>query len=303
MKRSLAIAISAAAVLMGLTACSNPELDDTEQQSGSQDVVTTVEKDDEIAAMLPDSYKDKGFTAAINANIPPVKFVDDSGDITGLNPELLRAAARVLGIEVTFKEVTFDALVPGLESKRYDVIASVGDYVERQKHIDFIDYLQNGTAIIATTDFEKDKVKPADLCGLSIGYTRGTSQQANLEAANEECAAAGEPAIKINAYQDGGAGVLSVKSGEADGFWGDLPPMAYNVRTDSDMFKLIYTEQDSVVGIGIHKDNAEFRDALRAALLKLVDNGVYDKLLDQWGLADFGVPTMDINSENSIGEG
>ncbi|WP_166979223.1 ABC transporter substrate-binding protein [Paramicrobacterium fandaimingii] len=303
MKRSLAIALSAAAVLMGLTACANPELDDTEQQSGSQDVVTTVEKDDEIAAMLPDSYKDEGFTAAINANIPPVKFVDDSGDITGLNPELLRAAARVLGIDVSFKEVTFDALVPGLESKRYDVIASVGDYVERQAHIDFIDYLQNGTAIIAPKDFEKDEVEPADLCGLSIGYTRGTSQQGNLEAANKECSAAGEPPIKINAYQDGGAGVLSVKSGEADGFWGDLPPMAYNVRTDSDMFKLIYTEQDSVVGIGVHKDNAEFRDALRAALLKLVDNGVYDKLLDQWGLSDFGVPTMDINSKNSIGEG
>lgn len=300
MKRSLAVAISTAVVLVGLTACSNPELDDTEQQAGSDDVVTSVEKDDAIAAMLPESYQGGSFTAAINANVPPVKFVDDAGEINGLNPELLRAAARVMGVEVTFQEATFDSLVPGLESKRFDVIASVGDYVERQTNIDFIDYLQNGTAIIAPTGFEKDEVKPGDLCGLSIGYVRGTSQQGNLEAANQECAAAGEPAIKINAYQDGGAGVLSVKSGAADGFWGDLPPMAYNVQTDPDVFKLIYTEQDSVVGIGVNKDNAEFRDALRAALLKLVDDGVYDELLDQWGLADFGVPTMELNSKNSL---
>lgn len=301
MKRLSVLAVTTAAGLLALNGCANPTLDDAGQQAGSDDIVAAVERDDAIAAMLPEAYQDKGhFTASINADVPPVKFIDDSGNITGLNPELLRAAARVLGIEVELQEGTFDSMVPGLESKRYDAIASVGDYVERQTHIDFVDYLQNGTAILAPADFEKDEVEPADLCGLSIGYSRGTSQQGNLEAANEECAASGEPAIQINGYQDAGAGVLSVKSGEADAFWGDLPPMAYNVETDPEAFKLIYTEQDSVVGIGIHKDNAEFRDALHEALLKLVDDGVYDQLLDEWGMSDFGVPAMEINSENSL---
>lgn len=300
MKRLSILALSTAIGLLGLSACANPTLDDAGQQAGSDDVVAAVQRDDAIAAMLPEAYRDKGFSASINADVPPVKFIDDSGNITGLNPELLRAAARVLGTEVNLQVGTFDSLVPGLESKRYDAIASVGDYIERQTHVDFIDYLQNGTAVIAPADFEKDEVEPAELCGYNIGYSRGTSQQGNLETANEECAALGKPAIEINGYQDAGAGVLSVKSGAADGFWGDLPPMAYNVETDPDTFKLVYTEQDSVVGIGIHKDNPELRDALRAALLKLVDDGVYDQLLDEWGLSGFGVPTMEINSKNSV---
>ncbi|MHC6229195.1 transporter substrate-binding domain-containing protein [Arthrobacter sp. MMS24-T111] len=109
----------------------------------------------------------------------------------GPEPQLLRAAAKVLGTEAQFQEGTFDAMVPGLEAKRYDAIASVADFVERQTRIDFIDYLKNGTAIIASKNFDKDQVTPEQFCGMSIGYARGTSQQGNLEKYAQTCAEKG----------------------------------------------------------------------------------------------------------------
>ncbi|MHC9043316.1 ABC transporter substrate-binding protein [Microbacterium saperdae] len=299
MKRIIVATVSIAALVLGMAGCANPEIESEGQQTEAADIVASVEKNDEIAALLPEEFAD-GFTISINTDVEPIKFVDSDGNIAGLNPDLLRAAARVLGTEAEFEEGTFDGLMPGLEAKRFDVIASVADFVERQTYIDFIDYMRNGTAIITNVDFENDQITRDDFCGLSIGYARGTSQQASLEEIAAECAASGSPELEINGYNDTGAGILSVKSGEADAFWGDFPQMAYNVKKTPDTFKIVYEEQKSILGIGIHKDNAELRDALQAALLQLVEDGTYDALMEKWGLSESALPEMDINSDISM---
>lgn len=298
MKRTIVSTIGVAALVMAMAGCANPEVETENQQSEAADIVASVEKNDEIAAMLPEEFAD-GFSVSINADVEPIKFIDSDGNIAGLNPDLLRAAGRVLDTDVEFEEGTFDALIPGLEAKRFDVIASVADFVERQTSIDFIDYLRNGTAILTSVDFDGDELTREDLCGMSIGYTRGTSQQASLEKIAAECADAGAPELKINGYNDSGAGILSVQSGAADAFWGDLPQMAYNVKKTPDTFKIVYKEQVSILGIGVHKDNTGLRDALQAAMKQLVADGTYDKLLEKWGLEDAALPEMDINSDIS----
>ncbi|MFK0005269.1 ABC transporter substrate-binding protein [Paenarthrobacter sp. NPDC090522] len=302
MKKLSVLALASVVGLLGMSGCANPTDNVGAQQTGGTDILAAVQKDDAIAAMLPEDIRQKGgFTVSINADVAPVKFIDGDGKITGLNPELLRAAAKVLGTEAQFQEGTFDAMVPGLEAKRYDAIASVADFVERQTKIDFIDYLKNGTAIIASKGMKEDQLTPEQLCGLSVGYARGTSQQGNLEKYAAACEAKGASKLEVNGYQNSGAGILSVKSGAADAYWGDLPQMSYNVKTDPGLFKIVYTEQKSVLGIGINKDNPKLRDALRAALLKLVQDGTYDALLDKWGLKDFGIPDMHVNSTNTLG--
>lgn len=299
MKRMIVSTVGIAALVLGMAGCANPEIASEGQQSEAADLVASVEKNDEIAAMLPEEFQ-SGFSISINTDVEPIKFIDSDGNIAGLNPDLLRAAARVLGTEAEFEEGTFDGLMPGLEAKRFDVIASVADFVERQTYIDFIDYMRNGTAIITAADFEGDTLSREDFCGLSIGYARGSSQQASLEAIAAECAASGAAELSINGYNDTGAGILSVTSGEADAFWGDYPQMAYNVKKTPDTFKIVYEEQKSILGIGIHKDNPELRDALQAALLHLVEDGTYAELMDKWGLGDSALPEMDINSDISM---
>ncbi|MFG1921032.1 ABC transporter substrate-binding protein [Cryptosporangium sp. NPDC048952] len=300
MKRAASWAVACVIAIGTLSACANPTTG-SQQQAGAADIVGSVKKDEAIAALVPERIKNQGhFTVSINPDVTPIKFVDDEGKIAGLNPDLLRAAGKIMGVEVRFQQGTFDAMVPGLESKRYDAIASIADFVERQTKIDFIDYLQNGTAVIAAKGFEQDSVTREKMCGLSVGYARGTSQQGSLETISRDCVARRLPELKINGYQDSAAGILSVKSGEADAFWGDLPQMAYNTQTSPELFKIIFQEKGSVVGIGIRKDDPQLRDALRGALLKLVDDGVYEALLKQWKLVGFGIPEMPVNSKNSL---
>lgn len=301
MKRTLIAASTTLLMLLGVSACANPEIEGGSDQAESQSLVADVQKDDSIAAMLPEKYREQGgFTVSINPDVEPIKFIDSEGEISGVNPDLLRAAGRVLDTEVKFQQGTFDGMVPGLEAKRFDAIGSVADFVERQTHIDFIDYLKNGTAIITASDFPEDTLELLDLCGLSIGYSRGTSQQGSLEKASKNCVEADKPEISVNGYGDAGAGILAVQSEAADAFWGDLPQMSYNVQQSPDSFKIVYEERVSILGIGIHKDNSELRDALQAALLKLVEDGTYNELLASWGLESTAHPEMNINSDISL---
>lgn len=301
MKAISVLTACVAATVLGVSACANPTDAGEAQQQGSADIIDSVEKDDDIAATLPEDIRTSGhITVSINPDVEPVKFLDADGNIVGLNPDLLRAAGTVLGIEIDFQEGTFDSMVPGLASKRYDLIASIGDYVERQKQIDFIDYLKSGTGLLASTSVDREISSPDDLCGLAVGYTRGTSQQELVESAAKACDQAGEDPIEISPYGDTGAGILALESGEDDAYWGDLPNVRYNAEQEPDLFELVYSEQESVYGIGVNKDDTQLRDALRAALRSLAADGVYDELLKQWNQEDYGLPGFPINDDLSL---
>lgn len=302
MKRHLKALGLAAVVLLTMSACANPEEVGAAATNIPEASQRTYQADPEIAAMVPEAYKKRGsFTVAVSPDIPPVKYVDNAGVITGFAPELLRAAGQVMGLEAEMQKGTFDSMVPGLSSKRFDVIGSISDFEERRSQIDFIDYMYAGTGILTSAGFEKDEIVPEDLCGYGIGFIVGTQQQGLLEAASEKCEAAGRDPVAGTGYPDGGATVLAVKSGQEDGAWIDAPVALYNVTQEPDTFKTIYLDKESMLyGIGVHTSNPEFRDALRAAMQKLATNGDYKELITEFGLAELGLPEMPLNQGGSV---
>jgi polar amino acid transport system substrate-binding protein len=305
MRRPISVAVLAAVGIAALAACSNPSTGGSAGAGpvggggkSSEKILVQVTKDPQISAMLPATIARRGaVTAAINPDAAPVKYIDGDGKIAGLNPDLLRAAGKVLGINVSFQQTSFDAQVPGLEAKRFDLMASAGDFVERQAQIDFIDYLVAGTAILAAKGFKSDALTPRDLCGVKIGYVRGAAQQGLLATAQKACVSAGKPQIALNGYGDENSGLLAVRSGQADAFWGDLAPMVFNATSKPDQFKIVYKQKITNYGIGVSKADPRFRDALRAALKELVDKGVYAQLLKAWGQQDYGLPELPMNNK------
>lgn len=299
-RRGMAV-VAGAGLLAGLSACANPTAGGSEVTA--QEVGPTVENtaNEEIAAMVPEDLRERGsFTVAINPDIAPVKFLDESGEVAGLNPELLEAAGTLMDLDAEFQKTSFDALVPGLEAQRFDVIASIGDFKERQEKIDFIDYLTTGSALIVATDSEGDAVSEEDMCGMNLSFVRGTYQQGQIEGISESCTSGGGDAVEATGYGDANAALLSVKSGQADGFWGDLQQLSYNEKTNPETYKVVAEDASGPYGIGVNKEEAEFRDALQAALLELVENGTYDQTLQKWGQEDFGMPEMPLNTGASM---
>lgn len=297
--RKSALGAVAAVALSLIAACANP----SDNAQNTQDATAagaspsiTMEKDDAIADKVPDQYKEAGtFAVAVNPSSPPLKYLDDNGEFTGLAPDLMNAAADVLGLKAEMSQTSFDALLPGLEAKRFDVILSINDFADRREQIDFIDYLWAGTAITGSTNLDQDSVTPDSLCGLSIGYARGNVQQGLLEKASKQCTKDGGDEVEAVGFQDVNAALLAVSSGQVDAVWGDATSMVYSAENEPDVYKVLYEEKSGPYGVGVHKDDADLRDALQAALKKCVEEGVYDELLDHYGLSDYALPKMPLN--------
>jgi len=113
----------------------------------------TASKVDELAALVPQEIATKGtINLGVNVDIAPLKFIDDSGAVTGFSVDQFRLASDVLGLKVNVEQGSFDSLIPGLESGRYDALASLADTVERQRSVRFVDFLRAGVSWVAKPD-------------------------------------------------------------------------------------------------------------------------------------------------------
>jgi polar amino acid transport system substrate-binding protein len=73
--------------------------------------------------------------------------------------------------------------------------------------------------------------------------------------------------------------------------------LAYNVKTSPDAFEVDASPFGTLpVGIPVPKNNPKLRDAIQAALKKVIDSGTYDTLLAKWNLQDQALKGAPINT-------
>ncbi len=125
-----------------------------------------------------------GIVIAIS-NDPPYTYQDEkTKDFDGVDVRILRMVAKLLGIQkVRFEIVQFDAMIPGLVAKRWDV---VGDNIhENEKRLAVIDFTSPafwyGTALAVPKGNPKNIHTSADLAGKVVGVVRGSFQHGFLE--------------------------------------------------------------------------------------------------------------------------
>ena len=105
----------------------------------------TIAANPALSALVPEFYRQKQpITVAVNPEIAPVKFIDEDGEVASFAPDLISAAAKVLGLKIRFVQASFDSLIPGLAANRFDVLLSLGDFPSRHSKVTFIDYLNVG---------------------------------------------------------------------------------------------------------------------------------------------------------------
>ena len=86
---------------------------------------------------------------------PPFTYHDESGELTGYDVEVTRAVADKLGVDVEFKETQWDAMLAGLDSKRFDMVANQVSLTtpERLAKYDKSQaYSWSGAVVLAPTD-------------------------------------------------------------------------------------------------------------------------------------------------------
>ena len=143
--------LAALAALLSAGCAAPDEESPANDDSASDTEVTTLQKDDEIAGMLPADIQEAGVVrVASGVSFPPMEFFDtDNETVLGFDADLGKALGEVLGVEFEFQNTNFDGIIGGLEAGRYDLaLTSMIDKKERQASVDFVDYLNSGLAFM-----------------------------------------------------------------------------------------------------------------------------------------------------------
>ncbi|OYP20465.1 ABC transporter substrate-binding protein [Streptomyces sp. FBKL.4005] len=282
------VAITSAALF--LTACGSGDTDTTSVAADSAqvpttDVVSAVRKDAAVAKLLPAGTTHLTVAVSVGGTPPGTTYLADGKTLTGQDVDFTKAVARVLGVELTVEQASFEAILPALDSGKYDFGASnFGVTDERRRTIDFVTYINDGQGFATRKDSKLAKVTDLrQLCGLNVATGAGTTFEATLEQNKHLCTDAGKKAYQVQTYAEQSAIWSSLQQGRSDIVMSTINGLRYAVAHQEGL-KFLNEYHRLDVGFAFKK-GTKLAPAFQAAVDKLLSDGTYDRILRKWGTA------------------
>jgi polar amino acid transport system substrate-binding protein len=297
MRRSLAAMCLPALAFLVLAGCGSSKKSTT----ASTSTTPTPGVNAAIAAEVPAAIKKKGtLSVGTEAEYAPNEFVGPDGHtIIGMDPDLVKALAAVMGLKAHLINSTFEAIIPGLASGRYDLGASsFTDTKEREKTVDFVTYLSVGQAFLTKANGGPQPNTLSDLCGHTVSVEKGTVELEEAEKQNKKCKSEGKATIKLLAFPGQNEANLALSSGRAEIDYADSPIIAYQVRKLGVSVRSSPTFGAAPYGLALPKGNGMAKPVLEALKL-LIANGTYAAILKRWELQTAAISNPVINGAQS----
>ncbi|TIQ83595.1 MAG: ectoine/hydroxyectoine ABC transporter substrate-binding protein EhuB [Mesorhizobium sp.] len=228
-------------------------------------------------------------------NQAPWGFVDANGAVKGQSVDVLKAAFAPLGItEIDAVVTEFGALIPGLQARRFDVIAA-GLYIkpERCKVVAFGDPdIKMGEAFLVAKGNPKSLRSYTDVAQKSdvvLGAGRGSVEgQIALDA--------GVPKSRVLLFPDMDSVLSALIAGRVDVFAATTATVTAGAAAASDKVEraLPFTQPVDANGnviygypaLAFRQDDSDFRDAYNAELKKLKESGKLLEILRAYGFTE-----------------
>ncbi|MGJ5038529.1 MULTISPECIES: ABC transporter substrate-binding protein [unclassified Bradyrhizobium] len=253
-------------------------------------------------AALKEKYPDwKGKTLvnAINPHTPGYESIDpkDPSKYVGFDIDLGEAIGDCLGFKLTYKPVTFAALLTTLASGQADIVISdIYATKERAKAADFITYSKVFDGVLVAKGNPKGiNGINLSMCGAAAAENTGYVEVPLIQDLAPKCKEAGKPEPTIQLYDNNANCIQAILAGRADTYVNDVNTVDQAVKAYPDKLeKAIAVTIPYSVGIAVPKDKPKFRDAVMAALIEVQKEGIHQELLKKWQLdpANFKEPDI-----------
>jgi len=254
-----------------------------------------------IEKLVPAAVKSKGvLTVAADATYAPDEFVKGS-KVVGMDPDLVKAIGKLMGLKVTVAPVTFDDIISGMVAGRYMIGASsFTDTKAREKQVNFVDYASVGESFYTLKSGGTNIKSIANICGLTVSVEQGTTEETDAKAQSAKCAKAGKGKVKVSPYPTQSQANLAVSSGRAQLGFADTPVAVYQVNQSGGKFKLVGAAYaPAPYGLAVAKSTG-LTNAVHAALLYLVKHGTYQQIFKKWGLNGVEIPASKMKIDGAI---
>ncbi|GAA1836946.1 ABC transporter substrate-binding protein [Agromyces salentinus] len=241
-------------------------------------------------------------TVAISPFAAPLGVLasDDDATVIGTEADFGALIADGLGLEYNPVAVNWADWPLGIQSGKYDLVASNVTVTEERKELyDFASYRQDLLGFYVQAESDIDAIEGAeDISGLKIVVGSGTNQEKILLAWNLELEEAGEAPAELVYYDDQAASDLALSSGRVDASFGPNATAAYRAATTGET-KLVGTvnggwPETAPIAAGTAKGNG-LVEPVQLVLQSIIDDGTYDEVLDRWALTTEAVDVSEVN--------
>ena len=255
--------------------------------------------DQALAAKVPAAIKSDGkLLIGTDSTYAPSEFLDTDGKtVIGFDVDLFNAVAAKLGLTTQWTSAKFDAIIPGVQSGKYEVgVSSFTINAERKQQVNMVSYFNAGTQW-GTKKGNPTGIQPDNACGKKVAVQTSTVQDTeDLPKRVNQCKTSGKSAITIDRYQGQDQATASVVSGKDDAMLADSPVVAYAVKQTNGQLELLGNIYDSApYGYVVKKDQTDFAQALSGAVAALISDGTYKQILSKWGVEAGAITNPAVN--------
>src|SRR5882757_9000009 len=178
-----------------------------------------------LQAKYPD-LKGKTLVNAINPHTPGYEAIDpkDPSKYVGFDIDLGEQIGECLGFKLTYKAVTFAALLTTLASGQADIVISdIYATEERAKAADFITYSKVFDGVLVAKGNPKGITGiNLSLCGAAAAENTGFVEVPLVQALIPQCKAAGKPEPTLQLYENNANCIQAILAGRADTYVNDV---------------------------------------------------------------------------------
>ena len=215
-------------------------------------------------------------TVCTDTPYAPMEFIDEQGNYTGFDMELMREVAEDLSLDFAVVEPGWEAITGGLafEAGECDVAAaSITITPERAEVIDFSDpYFRVGQSLLVTEASGITNLAEAD--GREIAVQTGTTGHFFVR---DE----GPDGVIIVEFEDADGPWLALEAGSVDGFMTDQVVTQEFVDANPGFAVVETFDTDEEYGWAT-QSTPSLLAALNDTLAKFQDDGTYDRIYSDW---------------------
>jgi polar amino acid transport system substrate-binding protein len=225
---------------------------------------------------------DKVYINGFDAAYPPFTFIDKSGKPAGFDIDAIDWIAKEMGFNVKHQPTDWAAIVPSLQAKKIDLIASgMSITPERQEAVNFCEPYWEVKQLLVVKKDSPLSVEEALKPDRKIGLLRGSAESKWI---TENLLKKGYK-FQLMQYDTTEMAIEEVANGRADA--ATVSNTALKEAVDKGLpVKSIgsYGQPDVDYGYAVRKEDSQLQDTLNEGLKRLKASPYWDELVKKWDM-------------------
>lgn len=227
---------------------------------------------------------------SINPTLPPQQFVDEKGELQGLNVDLMREIAKRLCLPLDLIRMDFPPMIPAMQGGRFDGINTGMFWTEERSKIAYtVPYAQQTISLTVPAGSSLKLTDVDALAGRKAGVEVNSYQERWLRGIDKELVAKGKKPIEILTFKTATDVLAALRAGQVE--------TAILIDQTANEIKRRGLIEITATGLGGAPTTMMFRnrkvaEKVAETLTALKKEGYYDKLFDRYGLTKLPLETF-----------